>query len=149
MIPRHDDPSSLVTSFLVAFNSGDADALDRLYEPDGVLVPRVAAPVSGPARIAASSHLLSFGLPMRAAVRHAYVTGDLALLIVDWRLSGTSSGGHAVDLSGTATDVVRRGPDGVWRYAIDNPMGTAIEIATGSGRGTAVDHAAPAERRTE
>jgi hypothetical protein len=27
------------------------------------------------------------------------------------------------DLPGTAADVARRGPDGVWRYVIDNPAG--------------------------
>jgi ketosteroid isomerase-like protein len=52
--------------------------------------------------------------------RHVYVAGDVALLIVDWSMKSAS-----LDLSGTATDVARRGADGVWRYAIDNPFGTA------------------------
>ena len=53
---------------------------------------------------------------MRADVRHSYVVDDIALLIVDWSVG---------DLAGTATDVARRGADGVWRYVIDNPAGIA------------------------
>ncbi len=40
-------------------------------------------------------------------------------------MRGTARDGSRVDLSGTATDVVRRGTDGRWRYVIDNPHGTA------------------------
>jgi len=59
--------------------------------------------------------------------RHVYTTGDLALLIVDWVIDGTDSGGRAVHIEGTATDVARRGEDGRWRYVIDNPFGTRRE----------------------
>lgn len=40
-------------------------------------------------------------------------------------LEGTGPDGAAVRLAGTATDVARRGPDGLWRYVIDNPFGTS------------------------
>jgi hypothetical protein len=42
------------------------------------------------------------------------VAGDIGLLVVDWAVG---------ELSGTATDVVRRQGDGGWRYVIDNPHG--------------------------
>ncbi|MGH8917776.1 MAG: YybH family protein, partial [Actinomycetes bacterium] len=111
--------------FLAAFNAGDTAALDQLYEPDGVLVPRPGFPTTGPGRAAANGWLLGLGLPMQAQVRHSDVAGDIALLVVDWRVQGTGPDGAAVDLSGTATDVVRRGGDGTWRYVIDNPQGCA------------------------
>lgn len=57
--------------------------------------------------------------------RHVYATDDLALLIVDWVIEGTADG-RPVRIEGTATDVARRGPDGRWRYAVDNPFGTAV-----------------------
>ncbi|MEN3270651.1 DUF4440 domain-containing protein [Pseudonocardia sp.] len=121
----HDGPAYPFASFLAAFNDGDSDALDRVYEPEGVLVPRSGYPVTGSARSAANAYLLGFGLPMRAHLRHVYVAGDIALLIVDWSLHGTARDGSAVDLRGTASDVTRCGRDGVWRYVIDNPSGTA------------------------
>ncbi|GIJ45547.1 hypothetical protein Val02_24330 [Virgisporangium aliadipatigenens] len=43
---------------------------------------------------------------------------------MEWALRGSGPRGP-VDLSGTATDVARRGPDGHWRYLIDNPFGTS------------------------
>jgi ketosteroid isomerase-like protein len=125
MTSSHDDPASLVEMFLAAFNSGDSAALDNAYEPDSLLIPRPGLPVTGPGRAAANGYLLGLGLPMRAAIRHSYVVDDLALLIVDWSVRGTGPDGAEVDISGTATDVARRGADGVWRYVIDNPNGIA------------------------
>lgn len=125
MTTSHDDPAHAVDTFLTAFNDGDAVVLEQAYEPAGVLIPRPGFPVTGPQRSAANAYLLDMGLPMTARLRHVYVAGDIALLIVDWSLRGTAPDGTAVDLRGTATDIVRRGADGVWRYVIDNPFGTA------------------------
>ncbi|WP_404800227.1 YybH family protein [Actinomadura algeriensis] len=60
---------------------------------------------------------------MTVRPRHCHTTGDLALLIVDWTIEGTGPDGEPVHIRGTATDVARRGNDGYWRYAIDNPFG--------------------------
>ncbi|MEV0829713.1 YybH family protein [Nonomuraea rubra] len=117
------DPDSPAAQFVAAMNAGGSTA--HLYEEDAVLVPVPGHPVTGQARLAANRHLQSFGLPIEARPRHAYVAGDIALLIVDWSMRGTARDGSEVDLSGTATDVVRRGADGRWRYVIDNPHGSA------------------------
>ncbi|GAA2400338.1 nuclear transport factor 2 family protein [Nonomuraea africana] len=118
-----EDATQLPAAFVTAFNSGNAEHLDYLYSDLGVLVPGPGHPVTGKERAAADRHLLGFGLPLRAQLRHAYVSGDLALLIVDWSIHGTASNGEEVRLQGTATDVAQRGPDGLWRYAINNPFG--------------------------
>lgn len=125
MTSFHDDPSYPSTAFVAAFNAGDVAGLDNAYEPDAVLVPRPGMPVTGADRSAANGYLRQLGLPIEATVRHSYVAGDIALLIVDWSIRGTGRDGREIDMSGTATDVVRRGSDGVWRYVIDNPSGTA------------------------
>jgi ketosteroid isomerase-like protein len=111
--------------FARAFNSGDPAAIEAVYETDGLLVPQPGLPVAGDARAEANQRLMDLGLPIEVRPRHVYVNGDLALLIVDWTISGTGPDGQPVHVEGTATDVARRGPDGFWRYAIDNPMGTA------------------------
>jgi ketosteroid isomerase-like protein len=118
-----DDAGHHPLVFARAFNTGDAAAVERVYEPGGVLVPTPGTPVTGAARAAANQRFLDLGLPIDVRVRHAYVADDIALLIVDWTI-----GGHAADeqVRGTATDVARRGPDGLWRYVIDNPFGTAV-----------------------
>ena len=120
-----DEPGGLVAAYCATFATGTGELLDHHYEPDAVLVPRPGSPMTGAAqRIPAHRHLLGFGLPMAARARHVYLSGDLALLVVDWSVRGTSRQGYPVDLRGTATDVARRGADGRWRYVIDNPFGT-------------------------
>ena len=39
---------------------------------------------------------------------------------------GKGPGGDDVHLGGSASDIVRRGADGFWRYIIDNNQGTAV-----------------------
>ncbi|MBG0828809.1 nuclear transport factor 2 family protein [Planomonospora sp. ID67723] len=118
-----DDAAQLPAAFVSAFNSGNAEQLDLLYDDPGVLVPRPGHPVTGEERAAADRYLLGLGLPMDARLRHAYTAGDTALLIVDWSVRGTAPGGEEIDLRGTAADVARRGADGRWRYVVNNPFG--------------------------
>ncbi len=122
---RTDDPAQHAAAFVNAFNSGDSTAVEQLYEDLGVLVPSPGHPVTGPERAAANEHLLGLGLPIHATPRHVYVADDIALLIVDWSIRGTGPDGTDIHIEGTATDVARRGRDGLWRYIIDNPFGVA------------------------
>lgn len=49
------------------------------------------------------------------------------MLIVDWRIKGKTTNNEDIDFSGRATDVLRKGADGYWRFVIDNPWGTSDE----------------------
>lgn len=124
-LPLTTDPAQHPAVFASAFNSGDPDALARIYEPAALFVPGPGRTTTGPGLARASAEFQSLGVPITVRPRHTYVTGDLALLIVDWTIQGTTPDGTDIHLTGTATDVARRGPDGLWRYAIDNPFGTA------------------------
>ncbi|MEU4739525.1 hypothetical protein AB0G02_03540 [Actinosynnema sp. NPDC023658] len=92
-------PEELPSLFAEAFNAGDPSAL---YEPG--------------AQPAVLADHLALTRKMTVVTRKVIARGDLALLIVDWRVG---------EETGTATDVARRGTDGGWRYAIDNPTGIA------------------------
>jgi ketosteroid isomerase-like protein len=122
-----DRPEEVPAVFAERFNSGDATALAQVYEDVAVLVPQPGTPVTGTDLHAANGRLQQLGVPISVRPRHAYRHGDLALLIVDWVIDGTSQEGQAVHVEGTATDIARRGPDGRWRYAIDNPFGTRAQ----------------------
>lgn len=111
--------------FAAAFNSGNAAALESVYEDLGVLVSEPGQPMTGLERAAANARFQRLGLPIDVRPRHVYVADDIALLIVDWAIDGTGPDGAPVHLHGTATDVARRGQEGTWRYVIDNPFGTA------------------------
>jgi uncharacterized protein (TIGR02246 family) len=121
-----DDPWQHPHVFAAAFNSGDPDEVESVYEPDGVLVARPGTPATGQHRRGANTELMALGLPIEVTPREVYVNGDLVLMIVDWIIAGVGPTGQHVDVRGTATDVARRGADGLWRYAIDNPWGTQL-----------------------
>ncbi|MFD9366426.1 YybH family protein [Streptomyces sp. NPDC060020] len=119
------DPRQHPAVFAAAFNTGEPAAVAQVYESDAVFVPRPGVPLTGTELASATAGFLALGLPIEVSPRHTYTAGDLALLVVDWRIEGTGPDGAAVRLAGTATDVARRGPDGLWRYVIDNPFGTS------------------------
>lgn len=124
-LPLTTDPSQHPYVFAAAFNSGDAELVESVYEPDGVLVARPGQEVSGRDRRAANEKLMALGVPIQVHPRHTFVSGDVALLVVDWNITGLTTDGAAIDIRGTATDVARRGTDGWWRYVIDNPWGVS------------------------
>lgn len=108
-------PVSVAHTFAEAFNAGDPDAVDAVYEENGLFVPEPGTILTGRARRDANQRFLDLGLPIDVRPRHVYEHDGIALLIVDWTIG---------DTHGTATDVARRGEDGRWRYVIDNPFGT-------------------------
>lgn len=117
------DPEDLVRLVQLAYDTADADGAARLFEPDAVLVVRPGEAVTGPALGAAIHGFLAQGLRIRITIRHIYRAGDVALLLTDHVTEGSGADGRPVRQSGTATDVARRGPDGRWRYLVDNPSG--------------------------
>jgi ketosteroid isomerase-like protein len=120
------DPAAHVAAYRAAFATGSSAVIDRFYEPGALLIPGPGESRSGPVeRAAAYDHLLGFGVPMLTETRHLHVVGDIALSVVDWSMRGTARQGFPLDLHGVSADVLRRGPDGRWRYVIDNPFGTA------------------------
>ncbi len=108
-------PASVAHAFAAAFNSRDADAVDAVYEPGALFVPEPGHTVTGTGRRSANRRFLDTGRPIEVTPRHVYAHDGIALLIVDWAIG---------EITGTATDVARLGPDGRWRYVIDNPFGT-------------------------
>lgn len=118
-------PQQVHALFGERFNAGDLDGVLELYEPDAVLVPGPGVVVSGEGIREALAGFLAAGLPIELSERAVFVNGDLALLLSEWAIAGTGADGEPVDIRGTTSDVVRRGSDGAWRLAIDNPFGTA------------------------
>ena len=58
-------------------------------------------------------------------VTRVLVVDDLALVIGVWSFDGTGPDGEPVRLEARNADVLRRQPDGSWRFVIDNPWGTS------------------------
>ncbi len=109
------EPEGVVASLLERFNSG------------AVFIARDGRTVTDRTEIAAELERdLSLGLPLGAKARHVFVAGDIAQIVVDWSIDGTGPDGEHVHLEGSASDIAHRGADGLWRYVIDNALGTAV-----------------------
>ena len=120
------EPEGIVASLLERFNSGKVSAMETLYE-GAVLIADDGRTVTDRAEIAAELERdLSLGLPLEAKARHVFVNGDIAQIVVDWSIDGTGPDGKHVHIGGSASDILRRGVDGLWRYLIDNNQGTAV-----------------------
>lgn len=124
-------PEDIVPALLAHLNSLDTEIMLGFYDPEAMLVDAQGVPQVGRDAIRAElKKYFSLGLPMSITARHIFVAGDIASLVLDWSYKGTGPDGQRVDIEATANDIARRGPDGYWRYLIDNPFGTAIrEVA--------------------
>lgn len=114
-----DDATEMTALYVRAMNSGDVDVVLSLYTEDAVSVWDPEKPLSGDEHAQAVQDFMTKRPVMSAEVKESYVTGDTALLVVDWQIEAEGE----ETLSGTGLDVLRKGPDGKWRYAIDNPYG--------------------------
>jgi uncharacterized protein (TIGR02246 family) len=116
-------PEDMPATFETAFNTGDIEQVLALYEADAVLVPQPGQAARGSAAIhAVLAGFLALKLPIRIERKRVLVNGEVALVSSTWTLSGTGPDGSSVDLGGNTTEVIRRQPDGTWRYAIDDPF---------------------------
>jgi ketosteroid isomerase-like protein len=100
-----------------------AEAVIETYTDEAVLLLQDGEVLRGEDLQAAMRRIVGLNVPPVTNVRHALVSGDTALLIVDWESHGTAPDGSPVAFAATATDVVRLCPDGNWRYVIDYPFG--------------------------
>lgn len=118
-------PQQVLQSIEDGINSGDIEALMTLYEPDAVFAAQPGTLVHGLQGI--RDGLMAF-IAMKGtitiALKHVLEGNGLALVIGTWTFTGTGPDGNPVTLSSQNADVLRRQPDGTWRFAIDNPWGT-------------------------
>lgn len=121
---RVSDPVDMPAVFGSLFNGGDAEGLAALFEAGALFVDPEGREHRGVAAI--RSVLAAFlGTGMRIALEgvHCHVAGDLALARVRWTL--TPPGAAEPAISGVSSELLRRQPDGGWRFAIDLPAGGA------------------------
>lgn len=115
----------LPLTFQDRFNARDIEGLLALNAPGAVFVPAPGQPVEGESVRAALEQFLSLQLPITMTPRNAFVHGETGLVVADWTISGTGPDGSEVSLAGSTADVAVHDAEHGWRYAIDNPFGTA------------------------
>ena len=117
-------PEQVLASIVTGINAGDLDSLMPLYESEAAFATQPGSLASGPPGIReALSGFISMNGTLDLEVTRVLEAGDLALVIGVWSFDGTGPDGEPVHLAAKNADVLRRQPDGTWRFVIDNPWG--------------------------
>ena len=104
-------------------NAVDLEALLALYEPGCSFVRRDGSVARGHAEIRlVFERLLAMHAKMSTEIVKVVQSGDdLAMVYNDWHMSAKRADGQPVEVRGKAIEVVRRQPDGTWRFILDDP----------------------------
>ena len=122
-MPAHT-PEDVHPTFAKLFSAGDLDGVMALYDPGAQLIPQPgASPVSGPTIRQVLQGFLALQPSISIETTGLVTTKDVALLRSHWTLKGKGADGRPVEMSHRSIEVVRRQPDGTWRFVIDDPFG--------------------------
>jgi uncharacterized protein (TIGR02246 family) len=119
-------PEDLSRMFVERFNSGDADGLAALYEPEAILAMPPGQPTSGRQAIREFyARRLANRPHFTGDIQRALVNGDLALTSVLYETNITDAAGQTMRVRTASAEVARRQPDGFWLWTIidlPNPL---------------------------
>ena len=122
---KPEDVSRLIGETIT---SGDMEAALSLYEPDATFAMPIGfgeGSVSGLDGLRdALGGFIAMSPQLQVNAEKTLLSGDTALVIGNWTLTGRGADGNDIDTSGRYADVVRRQSDGSWLFVIDNPNGS-------------------------
>jgi uncharacterized protein (TIGR02246 family) len=118
-------PEQVLETIVEGINTGNLDILMPLYESEAAFATQPGSLAHGPAGIReALTGFISMKGKLDLEVTRVLEVDDLALVTGIWSFDGTGPDGEPVRLEANNADVLRRQPDGTWRFVIDNPWGT-------------------------
>jgi ketosteroid isomerase-like protein len=118
-------PEQVLESIVVGINSGNLASLMPLYESKAAFATQPGSLARGASGVReALAGFIAMKGKLDLKVTRVLEAGDLALVIGVWSFNGTGPDGQPVRLAARNADVLRRQPDGTWRFVIDNPWGT-------------------------
>lgn len=126
------DVLATITRMTESFHAGDIDTVMSTYEEGATVVFQPGMPVSNePTRNEAT--LREMFVQATGVKPHftysgheVFVSGDVALHLAPWKMTGTLPDGTEVSDEGLSVAVLRRQSDGRWLMVIDDPHGTAL-----------------------
>ncbi len=118
-------PDEMAAAFVQLFNDRDGAGLLGLYAPDAVFTFDGVAFARGASEIkAALDGFLASPMRLKGKYESVVEAGDIALCSLRWEMLNAEGW---IEQDGVSVEVLKRGGDGKWRFAIDD--------ATGASRG--------------
>ena len=125
VVMSRETPEQLLRSVVDGINAGDLEGLMSLYESEAAFASQPGTLAHGTAGVRQSiTAFLAMRGKLDLEVTRVLEAGGLAFVAGVWSFTGTGADGAPVTLTGRNGDVLRRQPDGSWRFVIDNPWGT-------------------------
>ena len=118
-------PADVDRLFAEALSRGDLDGALSMYESDAVYVADSGESRGHEQIREALAELIALDPTLDCYEIDVVENGDIAMLRADWIFSGTNPGGEPFESRGRSIEIVRRQPDGSWRFIIDLPDGAS------------------------
>ncbi len=118
-------PEDVLNSVVEGINTGDLEALMKLYESDACFATQPGQLAKSPESVRQSLRsFIDLKGKLDLKVKRVLQASDLALVTTEWSFSGTGPDNKPVTMVSKSADVLRQQADGTWRSVIDNPWGT-------------------------
>jgi uncharacterized protein (TIGR02246 family) len=118
-------PMQVLETIVEGINSGNLDTLMPLYESEAAFATEPGSLAHGSSGVReALTGFISMRGKLDLEVTRVLEVDDLALVTGVWSFTGTGPDDEPMRLAANNADVLRRQPDGTWRFVIDNPWGT-------------------------
>lgn len=117
-----------VSAMTAALERGDIDTVMSFYVDDAVVAFEPGAPVRGQEQLRAGFAAFTAVKPdFRYDNGHeVMITGDIAVHIAPWTMSGTAPDGTPIAQSGLSVATLRHQIDDSWKIVLDNPFGARL-----------------------
>ena len=118
------NPEDMNAAFAEACNSGSIERVLALYEPGAVLIQPNGNPLRGTGQIRIElEDLLRQNGRMESRNIHCIRFENIALLRGHFVFRAQGPDGRPIQMESCTSEIVRRQPDGTWRYIVDHPFG--------------------------
>jgi uncharacterized protein (TIGR02246 family) len=122
MVARN--PADVDRLFAERLSAGDLEGALTMYDEDAVYIDGDGTESRGHAEIRATlADLIAMHGRLDCYEVDVAENGDLAILRARWVFTGVNADGTTFENRGRSIEVVRRRPDGSWRFTIDLPNG--------------------------